>query len=61
MGHKVGRDEEYVWAIMAEYIQTNADGINVVARDYLHWMTMLSLLKSQTTRVMSYLCTFWLA
>ena len=35
MGHKVDRDEEYMWAIMAEYIQTNADGINVVAGDYL--------------------------
>ena len=37
MGHKVDRDEEYMWAIMAEYIQTNADGINVVVGDYLQW------------------------
>ena len=37
MGHKVGRDKEYMWAIMAEYIQTNADGIKVVAADYLQW------------------------
>ena len=37
MGHKVGRDKEYMWAIMAEYIQTNVDGINVVAGDYLQW------------------------
>ena len=37
MGHKVGRDEEYMQAIMAKYIQTNVDGINVVAGDYLQW------------------------
>ena len=35
MGHKVGRNKEYMWAIMAEYIQTNVDGINVVAGEYL--------------------------
>ena len=37
MGQKVGRDEEYMHAIMAKYIQTNADGINAVAGDYLQW------------------------
>ena len=35
MGHKVGKDEEYMRAIIAEYIQTNADGINIVAGEYL--------------------------
>ena len=35
MGHKVGKDEEYMWAIMAKYIQTNVDGINIVVGEYL--------------------------
>ena len=35
MGHKAGKDEEYMQAIVAKYIQTNADGINIVAGEYL--------------------------
>ena len=35
MGHKVCKNEEYMWATVAEYIQTNVDGINIVAGEYL--------------------------
>ena len=35
MGHKFGKDKEYMQAIMAKYIQTKVDGINIVAGEYL--------------------------
>ena len=35
MGHNCGKNEEYMWATMAEYIQTNEDGIKKVSEEYL--------------------------
>ena len=33
MGHKVKENEAYISSMMAEYIEKNSDGINIVARE----------------------------
>ena len=34
-GHKVQRDEAYMWLTMADYIENHSDGINLIAGDFL--------------------------
>ena len=35
MGHKVQRDEVYMWLTVADYIENHSDGINIIAGDFL--------------------------
>ena len=35
MGHKVQKDEGYMWATMAGYIENHAEGIKTIAGDFL--------------------------
>ena len=35
MGHHCGKNKEYMRVTMAKYFQTNVDGVNIVAADYL--------------------------